>query len=85
MRKRINIMIIALVLATGSFGFAHHRYASRNSATLTNPFNASEHTRVTNPLMSNNLFGDWIKEEVVFAIIVPVALIAGGVALAVKK
>jgi hypothetical protein len=35
--------------------------------------------------MTHDLFGDWMKDEVVFAIIVPVALIAAGVVLAAKR
>jgi hypothetical protein len=85
MRKRFNVISIAVVLAIGSFAFARYRYSSRNTATLTNPFNKSESTEVSNPLMNRDLFGDWMKDEVVFAIIVPVALIAAGVVLAVRR
>ena len=85
MRKRVNIIAVAIVLAIGSFAYARYRYVDRNSATLTHPLNAGESTRVTNPLMDKDLFGDWVKNEVVFAIIVPVALIAAGVVLAVRK
>jgi hypothetical protein len=85
MRKRFNVIAVAVVLAIGSFAFARYRYADRNTATLTNPFNKSESTQVSNPLMTHDLFGDWMKDEVVFAIIVPVALIAAGVVLAAKR
>ncbi|HUJ08648.1 MAG TPA: hypothetical protein VL171_01355 [Verrucomicrobiae bacterium] len=85
MRKRFNIIAVAIVLAILSFAYARYRYSERNSATLTNPFNKSESTQVSNPFMSHDLFGDWMKDELVFAIIVPVALIAAGVVLAVKR
>ena len=87
MRNRINIIAVAIVLAIISFAYARYDYTNRNSATLTNPFNSGEKAKLTNPLMNQDLFGDWMthKDAVVFAIIVPVALIAGGVVLAVKK
>ena len=86
MRKRFNILAVAVVLAIISFAYARYNYSNKNSATLTNPFNSSEKTKLTNPLMSD-LFGDWMthKDAVMFAIVVPVALIAGGVVLAVRK
>ena len=77
MRKRINILAVAIVLAIGSFAFARYRYADRNTATIGNE-------RITNPFRDKSLFGDWMKDEMVFAIIVPVALIAAGVGLAAK-
>lgn len=85
MRKRFNILAVAVVLAILSFAYARYDYSNKHSATLTNPFNKSESTTLT--LMDKSLFGDWMthKDAVVFAIIVPVALIAGGVVLAVRK
>jgi hypothetical protein len=87
MRKRFNILAVAVVLAIISFAYARYDYSNKNSATLTNPFNSGEKAKLTNPFMNQDLFGDWMthKDAVVFAIIVPVALIAGGVALAVRK
>jgi hypothetical protein len=85
MRKRFNVIAVAIVLAIASFAFARYRYSERNTATLTNPLNKSESTQVSNPLMSHDLFGDWMKDELVFAIIVPVALIAAGLVLVVKR
>jgi hypothetical protein len=78
MRGRFNILAIVVALAIGSFAFARYRYVNRNTATVAGQ-------SFTNPLAGNSLFGDWMKDEVVFAIIVPVALIAGGVVLAVRK
>jgi hypothetical protein len=85
MRKRINILAVAIVLAILSFAYARYDYANKNSATVSNPFGKHESATVTNPFMDKSFFGDWMKDEVVFAIIVPVALIAGGLVLAVRK
>ena len=79
------VLALALLLAAGSFAFARYRYTSRHSATLTNPFNASEKAKVTDPFMNQGLFSDWVKHEVVLAIVIPVGLIAVGVVLAMKR
>lgn len=85
MRGRFNRLAIAVVLAILSFALARYRYVSRHSATLTNPFNASESARVSNPFMDKDLFGDWMKDELVFAVILPAGLLAAGVVWAVRK
>ena len=85
MRKRFNIIAVAVVLAILSFAYARYDYSNRNSATLNNPFGKHESTTVSNPFMDKALFGDWMKDEVVLAIVVPVALIAAGVVLAVRR
>jgi hypothetical protein len=85
MRARINILAVAIALAILSFAYARYDYSNKHSTTLTNPFGKHETTTVTNPFMDKSLFGDWMKDEVVFAIVVPVALIAAGVVLAVRK
>jgi hypothetical protein len=85
MRTRFNFIAVAVVLAILSFAYARYDYANKNSATVSNPFGKHESATVSNPFMDKSLFGDWIKNEVVFAIIVPVACIAGGVVLAVRK
>lgn len=85
MRKRINIIAVAIVLAILSFAYARYDYSNKHSATLTNPFAKHESTTLTDPFMDKSLFGDWMKDEMVFAIILPVALMAGGVVLAVRK
>jgi hypothetical protein len=76
MRKRFNVIAIAVVLAICSFAFARYRYTDRHSVDVAN-------TKIT--FASHDLFGDWMKDELVFAIIVPVALIAASVVLAVKR
>ena len=85
MVKRLILVVLGLILAATSFAFARHRYVERHSATLTNPFNARENTRLNDPFMQRDLFGDWIKDEWVLAIAVPAALVAAGAALALKR
>jgi hypothetical protein len=85
MRTRINILAVAIVLAILSFAYARYDYANKKSATLTNPFGKHESTTVSNPFMDKSFFGDWMKDEKVFAIILPVVSIAAGVVLAVRK
>jgi hypothetical protein len=85
MRKRINVLAVAIVLAILSFAYARYDYSNKNSATLTNPFGKHDSTTVSNPFMDKDLFGDWMKGEVVFAIVLPVAFLAGGVVLAIRK
>jgi len=85
MRKRINVLAVAVVLAIVSFAYARYRYTDKNSTTMTNPFGRHESTTVSNPLMEKSLFGNWMKDEWPLAIALPVALLAGGVVLAVKK
>jgi hypothetical protein len=85
MRKRFNVLAVAVVLAILSFAYARYDYSNKNSATLTNPFNSGEKAKLTNPFMNQDFFGEWMKHETAFAIIVPVALIAGGLVLAVRK
>jgi hypothetical protein len=85
MRKRINIILTAFVLAILSFCYARYDYSSNNSATLTNPFGNHESTTFTNPFMDKSFFGDWMKHEVVFSMVVPGALIAVGLGIAIGK
>ena len=85
MRKRINIILTAFVLAILSFCYARYDYSNNNSATLTNPFGNHESTTFTNPLMDKSFFGDWMKHEVVFSMVVPGALIAVGLGIAIGK
>jgi hypothetical protein len=85
MRKRINIIAVAIVLAIFSFAYARYDYSTKNSTTLSNPFGNHESTTVSNPFMDKSLFGDWMKDEVVFAIVVPVGVLAIGFVLAIKK
>ena len=83
--KKPGVLIVAVLLAVGSFAFARYRHLNKNSATISNPFGQHESTTVTNPFVDKSMFGDWVKDEWVFALALPVALLAGGVALAVRK
>lgn len=85
MRKRFNFLTVGIALAILSFAYARYDYANKHSATLTNPFNKSESKTLTDPFMDKSFFGDWMKDEVLLAIVLPVAFIAGGVVLAVRK
>jgi hypothetical protein len=85
MRKRFNFLAVGIVLAILSFAYARYDYSNKNSTTLTNPFGKHESTTVSNPFMDKSFFGDWMKNETLFAIVLPIAFIAGGVVLAVRK
>jgi len=76
MRKRFNILAVAIVLAILSFAYARYDYSNKHSVTIA-------HTTLS--ATGHDLFGDWVKDEPAFAIAIPVALIAVGVVLAVKK
>ena len=75
MRKRFNILAIAIVLAILSFAYARYDYSDKHSVAI-------GRTRIG---VSQDLFGDWMKDEKLFAIIAPIGLIAIGLVLAVKK
>ena len=85
MRSRINIILTAVVLAILSFCYARYDYTNNHSATLTNPFGSHESTTVTDPFMDKSLFGDWMKKEVLFSMVVPGALIAVGLGIAIGR
>jgi hypothetical protein len=76
MRKRINILAVAIVLAILSFAYARYDYMNKHSVTIGN---------TTLSATGHDLFGDWVKDEMVFAIVIPVGLLAVGFVLAVKK
>jgi hypothetical protein len=76
MRKRFNFLAVGIALAILSFAYARYDYANKHSVTIGN---------TTLSVTGHDLFGDWVKDEVVFAIVVPVGLLAIGFALAVKK
>ena len=75
MRSRINIIAVAIVLAILSFAYARYDYTKKHSVTFGD-------TRIG---VSHDLFGNWMKDEMVFAVIVPVGLIAVGLATAIRK
>lgn len=84
-KKPLIILAVAVALAACSFSYARHRHRARNSVTLTNPFDLKEKVTLTSPVPSQNLFGNWMKEERTFAIIIPLLLLAGGAYAAFHK
>jgi len=76
--KRPGVLVIAVLLAVGSFAFARYRYMDRNTAHVGSQ-------SVTNPLADKSLFGDWVKDEWPFTIALPVAFLVGGVVLTMRK
>ncbi|MGA2137970.1 MAG: hypothetical protein ABSH14_03825 [Verrucomicrobiia bacterium] len=76
MRKRFNILAVAIVLAIISFAYARYDYSNKHSVTIAN---------TTISATGHDLFGDWMKDEMLFAIIAPIGLIAIGLAVAIKK
>ncbi|HUK82091.1 MAG TPA: hypothetical protein VLZ12_05600 [Verrucomicrobiae bacterium] len=76
--KKPGVIVVAVLLAVGSFAFARYRYMDRNTAHVGSQ-------AVTNPLADKSLFGDWVKDEWPFAIAIPVAVLAAGFVLATRK
>jgi hypothetical protein len=76
MRSRFNIIAVAIVLAILSFAYARYDYTNKHSVTIGN---------TTLMATGHDLFGDWVKDEMVLAVVVPVGLLAIGFVLAVKK
>lgn len=80
--KKLGPLIVGLLLAAGSFAFARYQYTNKHTAKVTI---GDKTATATNPFADKNLFGDWIKDEWIFAIAIPVACLAGGAVLAAKK
>ena len=79
---KLTPLLLGIVLAMGSFLYGRHHYLSKNTATFTIGRNTGS---VTNPLADKKIFGDWMKDEWLFAIALPAALLAGGAVFALKK
>ena len=77
--------LICFLLAATSFAYARHHYLEKNSVTLANPFDPKVSTHVTSPLADRQLFGSWVKNEWVFALVIPAALLGAGIVLSFKK
>jgi hypothetical protein len=77
--------LVCMVLALASFGFARHHYVQLHTLTVSNPFKTSQKTHLTDPFIDEHLFGNWAKDEWVFAIAVPAVLIVGGMLLSTRK
>lgn len=83
--KGFTKFLLCVALAFGSFFYARQHYLGVHSVTVTNPFKRSQTSTVSSPLVDRSLFGDWIKDEWVFALAVPAVLIAGGLVLSTRK
>lgn len=83
--KGFTVLVLCVGLAFASFFYARQHYLNTHSVTVTNPFKRSQTSTVTSPLVDHNLMGDWIKDEWVFALAVPIVLIMGGLALSSRK
>lgn len=77
--RSLIIFIVYLTLAFASFGYARHHYVEKHS--LVNPFNKSQSVA----LVDKSLFGDWVKEEWVLAIVLPAVLIVAGLVTSQRK
>ena len=77
MRNRINIIAVAIVLAILSFAYARYDYTDKHSVKLGS----------TTIQATGDLFGDWMKgkDSVLFAIVIPCALIVAGLGFALGK
>ena len=77
--------LICLLLAVGSFSYGRQHYIRQHSVTLMNPLDSHASLTVTSPLANRKIFGAWVKEERLFALVLPVALLAVGLTLSLKK
>ncbi len=77
---KLSVFLVAVLLAIGSFAYGRCRYV--NSHTLGISLGGGS---AAVSYADRKLFGNWVKDELVFAVIVPVALIAGGAVLALRK
>ncbi len=80
---KLTRLVVAILLAAASFWFGRQQYISKRSATFVNPFNNRDKASVK--FVNPPIFGDWVKEEWIFAIAIPAGLLAGGLVLTVKK
>jgi hypothetical protein len=83
--KSSVVIVLAVLVAIGSFAYGRHRHLGENSIVLSNPFNADNRARLSNPFADTSLFGSWIKEQWVFTMAIPGAALAVGIVLAVRK
>jgi hypothetical protein len=77
--------LVCVIFAAISFVYARYHYRHERSLTVSNPFKASQKTELTAPFYDREIFGSWVKEEWVFALAVPAALIIGGMVLSTRK
>jgi hypothetical protein len=65
---------VAVVLAIISFAYARYDYTNKQSVSIGD-------TKLS--VIGHDLFGDWVKDEMLFAIVIPVGLFGAGFAFAV--
>ena len=83
--KSFLTFLVCMVLALGSFAFARYHYVEIHTGTVSNPFKTSQRVQMSDPFMDQSIFGNWVKDEWVFAIAVPAVLIVGGLVLSSRK
>jgi hypothetical protein len=82
--KSFTKFLVCVILAFGSFAYARYHYVELHSVTITNPFNKSQFSTVGRHFFAKDFFGDWIKDEWLFAIAVP-ALLLGAALTPTRK
>jgi hypothetical protein len=83
--KGFLTFLACMGLALGSFAFARYHYVEVHTFTASNPFKTSQKAQMTDPFINQSLFGDWVKDEWVFAIAIPAVLIVSGLVLSSRK
>ena len=83
--KSFLAFVVCIILALASFGFARHHYLQIHSLSGTDRFSRSAAVNMSDPFFSADLVGSWVKDEWVFALAIPIVLIAGGLTLTARK
>lgn len=83
--KSILTFLTCILLALASFAYARYHYVDVHSATVSNPFKSSQKVQMTDPFLNQSLFGNWVKDEWVFAIAVPAILLVGGLIVSTRR
>lgn len=83
--KSLSKFLLCLVLAFASFFYARQHYLDVHSVSVTNPFHRSQSSTVTSPLVDRSLLGDWMKDEWIFAIALPLVFIFGGMIWSARR
>ena len=83
--RRFLPYLICLLLAVGSFTYGRQHYIRQHSVTLMNPLDSHSSMTVTSPFANRKIFGAWVREERMFALVLPLTLLAVGLTLSLKK